>query len=155
MGLAMSTTEALNTQAVSDASHRIREWWLLDGALEKVKVIWTRMSGHNDYEDNGSGRGPAHYAVSQDEVRRLLRGLGHLLSRPPSQNSYKPGGDEKPLLKWILGVLSSLLVIATVGVVTMYGKMSAIEAFLHGHEQRLQGLERINESRYRGPSGKF
>ncbi len=95
-------------------------------------------------------RGPQDYDVSQEDVRKLLRGLGKLLAQPPARIYHNGDRDDHQgqLLKWILGVLSTLLTAAVVGGIVMYGELTAIKAGLGGHEQRIDRLER--EPRYRG-----
>jgi hypothetical protein len=92
-----------------------------------------------------SREGPKDYEDEED-----LRNLVRLAVRAGGQHYHEGGGDEKRLLTWLLVVTGSLTVAAIAGGISMYGKLSAIEQGMNGHEQRIDRLERLNERRYRG-----
>jgi hypothetical protein len=96
-------------------------------------------------------RGPDPDFDEQENTRETMRILRQLITRPLG-NNYHEGGDgsEKKLLGWLLIVTGSLTVAAIVGGVSMYGKLTAIQEGMNGHEQRIDRLERLNERRYRG-----
>lgn len=120
--------------------------WRLDGMLHRlVEIAGNALGKVRSLAD----RGPADYAESEFE-RGMRAGRRTIYT---NGDSREPNG-EKRLLQWILGVLSTLVVLATAGGVTLYGKFTALEATvttgMNAHEQRLnrveQRLDRIGTS---------
>lgn len=117
-----------------DEAEKIVSKFRLDGWItERIRGIWASM--HQD-------RGPPDYAT-ESEFERGMR-AGRRTSYVNGDAPREPNG-EKRLLQWILGVLSALVVLATAGGVTLYGKFTALEATvttgMSAHEQRLNRVE--------------
>jgi hypothetical protein len=66
----------------------------------------------------------------RDEIdERLARIVSRVVRNAEIGVNYSEGGNgEKALLKWLLGLSATLIVVSVVGGVTLYGKVSAIEA---------------------------
>jgi hypothetical protein len=66
----------------------------------------------------------------RDEVdERLAKIVSRVVRDADVGVSYHEGGNgEKALLKWLLGLSATLVAVSIVGGVTLYGKVSAIEA---------------------------
>lgn len=92
-------------------------------------------------------RGPADYDEREDTIR-LLVSIIRKQTEGQGGGNYSEGGGDK-LLKWVLGVLAILTASAVVGGITIYGKVSSLEATvnagLNAHEQRIDRLERATE----------
>jgi hypothetical protein len=86
-------------------------------------------------------QGPKDYAESDFE--RGVR-MGSRRTIYANGDAREPNG-EKRLLKWILGIVGSLFVLATVGGITLYGEVSALKATvttgMNAHEQRINRVE--------------
>jgi hypothetical protein len=73
-------------------------------------------------------RGPRDYSPWDDERRVLVNIIRKQTERGGGGNYTEGGNGEKGLLKWLLGIAASLLVVSVVGGISMYGRLSAIEA---------------------------
>jgi len=72
----------------------------------------------------GDERGPEDYNLWDDE-RKLLISIIRKQVEKGGGNNYQEGGS--PLLKWILGILSTLTVAVIVGGITVYGRFTSLE----------------------------
>lgn len=100
-------TARQNAQAILEMTHRIADWWRLDGALEKVRVIWTSMAGHREDES----RGPADYELTGQALRILnaSQKARRVTSGNNSGNDRDPDHESRSkLLWWILGIYAAL-----------------------------------------------
>jgi cytochrome c-type biogenesis protein CcmH/NrfG len=84
-------------------------------------------------------RGPVDYPEWDDERKILINIIRRQTERGGGSN-YTEGGGERTLLKWLLGLSASLLVVSVVGVVTMYGKLSAVEANQSSQQRQIDQL---------------
>lgn len=87
-------------------------------------------------------RGPRDYPAWDDERRILINIIRKQTDRSGGGNYIEGGNGEKGLLKWLLGIAASLLVVSVVGGISMYGRLSAIEANQSAQAQqatRMQG----------------
>ena len=71
--------------------------------------------------------GPRDYPRWEDERRVLIKIIKDKYGTSSGGN-YTEGGGERGILKWLLGIAASLLVVSVVGGISMYGRLSAIEA---------------------------
>lgn len=117
---------------------------MLHRILEKLGLAESKAKSLAD-------RGPEDYEKPDEDVaERVARILARkYASRHVTYNngdgSSSHGNGEKRLLKWILGIVGSLFVLATVGGVTLYGEFTALRATvttgMNAHEQRLNRVE--------------
>lgn len=91
-------------------------------------------------------RGPDDFD-EDDDIHRLAGIIERLISRP----GYQEVSSEKVLLKWLMGLIASLLVVAIVGGVTLYGKVSAIEANQQNQQRQLDQLSATVNAIRRAP----
>jgi hypothetical protein len=79
----------------------------------------------------------------QDEDEKSLKDLIRqtLRASVEIQGGYHEGGAGDPVLKWILGILATLVASSVIGGVLMFGRLSALEA-------KVDGLQKIVGSRY-------
>lgn len=112
----------MNTEAndlpTEDAITRLR--FRMDGLRERVRRIWAAMHGEDE-------RAPLDYPHWDDE-RRILINIIRKQTDRGSGGNYTEGGGERALLKWLLGLSATLIVVSIVGGVSLFGKVSAIEA---------------------------
>lgn len=69
-------------------------------------------------------RGPEDYSLWDDE-RKLLINIIRKQVEKGGGGDYEEGGSS--LLKWILGILSTLTVAVIVGGITVYGRFTSLE----------------------------
>lgn len=93
-----------------------------------------REHGSNDFDD-------------EDDIRVLCGLIKQLVSRP----TYQEASSERALLKWLMGLIASLLIVAIVGGVTLYGKVSAIEANQMSQQRQLDQVSATVGAIRRGP----
>jgi hypothetical protein len=95
-------------------------------------------------------RGPEDFEKPEEDIaERVARILAKkYATRQVTYNNgdgSSHGNGEKRLLRWILGVLSALVVLAIAGGVTLYGEFTALKATvttgMTAHEQRLSRVE--------------
>lgn len=92
------------------------------------------------------------YDGSDDDMRLLMRIIAHAVNKKDIHIGYNEGGNgEKTLLKWLLGLSASLVVVSIVGGVTLYGKVSAIEANQVSQQRQLDQLSTTVATLRRGP----
>lgn len=82
-----------------------------------------------------SPRGPSDYAEDPEYLRAVIEGMVRA-------NGYHESSD-KGLLKWILGVLSALLIMLTPAMIVLYSDVQTLKA-------QMADVKRIVEPRYRG-----
>jgi hypothetical protein len=107
-------------------------------------------------------RGPEDY---EKPVEDMAERVAQILAKKyaPRHVTYNNGdggpshgNGEKRLLKWILGIVGSLFVLAIVGGITLYGEFTALRATvttgMNAHEQRLNRVEqRLDRSSANAP----
>jgi cell division protein FtsB len=80
------------------------------------------------------------YDSSDEDLRILMRIIASTMNKKDAQIGYMEGGVEKRMLTWLLGIVASLLIVAVVSGVTMYGKLSAVEANQANQQRQLDQL---------------
>lgn len=73
----------------------------------------------------------------RDEIdERLARIVSRVVRDADVGIKYTEGNGEKALLKWLLALSATLVAVSVVGGVTLYGKVSAIEANQNNQAQQ-------------------
>lgn len=91
------------------------------------------------------------YDSSDEDMRILMRIIASAMNKKDVQIGYTESGVEKRMLTWLLGIVASLLIVAVVSGVTMYGKLSAVEANQANQQRQLDQLAGTVATLRRGP----
>lgn len=91
------------------------------------------------------------YDSTDEDMRLLMRIIASSMNKKDVQIGYAEGGVEKRMLTWLLGIVASLLIVAVVSGVTMYGKLSAVEANQANQQRQLDQLANTVATLRRGP----
>lgn len=91
------------------------------------------------------------YDSTDEDLRLLMRIIASSMNKKDVQIGYVEGGVEKRMLTWLLGIVASLLIVAVVSGVTMYGKLSAVEANQANQQRQLDQLANTVATLRRGP----
>ena len=91
------------------------------------------------------------YDSSDEDMRILMRIIASAMNKKDVQIGYTESGVEKRMLTWLLGIVASLLIVAVVSGVTMYGKLSAVEANQANQQRQLDQLAGTVSTLRRGP----
>lgn len=91
------------------------------------------------------------YDSTDEDLRLLMRIIASSMNKKDVQIGYAEGGVEKRMLTWLLGIVASLLIVAVVSGVTMYGKLSAVEANQANQQRQLDQLSNTVATLRRGP----
>lgn len=94
---------------------------------------------------------PKDSASADENMLLLMRIIATSLSKKDVQIGHAGDGGEKRMLGWLLGLLASLVVVSVVGGVTLFGKVSAIEANQQSQQRQLDQLATQVSTLRRGP----
>lgn len=82
---------------------------------------------------------PRDYDTADEDLRILMRIIASSIGKRDVQIGYNEGND-KGLLKWVLGLMATLTGAFIIGGVVLYGKVSAIEANQVNQQRQLDQL---------------
>ena len=86
-------------------------------------------------------------AESDEDVGRLVRSAVHA-----GISYYEGKGHDSVLLKWILGVVSSLAVAGIIGGIVLYGQVAALGEKVVSQQRQLDRIEdRVNRAAHASP----
>jgi cell division protein FtsB len=91
------------------------------------------------------------YDSSDEDMRILMRIIASAMNKKDVQIGYNESGVEKRMLTWLLGIVATLLVVSIVGGVSLFGKVSAIEANQANQQRQLDQLSGTVATLRRGP----
>jgi hypothetical protein len=96
-------------------------------------------------------RGPRDYPPWDDERRILINIIRRQTEKAGGGNYTEGSGGDKTLLKWLLGLSATLVAVSIVGGVSLYGKVSAIEANQVSQQRQLDQLANTVATLRRAP----
>lgn len=124
-----------------------RKLWSIHGMAHRIFETLGLVQGRAEAL---ADRGPEDYERADEDIAERVASI---IARKyqPRHVSYNngdgasSGNGEKRLLRWILGIVGSLFVLATVGGITLYGEFTALKATvttgMNAHEQRINRVE--------------
>lgn len=93
---------------------------------------------------------PKDFDNADEDMRILMRIIASSLRKKDVQIGYNETGD-RGLIKWVLGLIATLICTFIIGGVVLYGKVSAIEANQGSQQRQLDQLAGTVATLRRGP----
>lgn len=87
-------------------------------------------------------RGPSDYAEDPEYLRAVIEGMVR------AQGGYHENSSK--LEKWLLSILTGLLLVGVPGAIVAYAKLSALEERTVNIQSQVNDIKRIVEPHYRG-----